>query len=681
MRLQRDIASTSVLLLVFACGATPTFGDEHPLCFAYGDGESFCSASAVENGKSLSSLLESVLQLTVDRTKRLEVTSNEPFTDPIPDAVGPLQFNRKLDIGSKTILNFLNGPESFVKQGDFIYAAASDGIYKVNVKLNEHQKLFDGQAGCNAPDRNSCSRPLGIRIKDKTLLFVDPFKGLVSIDTETGDFKVLVPIGADIEGEKVTFPDDLDVDWARGLVYFSDGSTKWGLQFWMMSVLENDPSGRVIQFNLKTGDASVFAKGIRFANGIQIARDGKSLLVSEFSARRILQYSFDQTLPATGTPFTKQSLPGHPDNLRPSLSGGYWVALALAGINGSRTIVDELQASLNRDCIPTHCGLDRMQQKDSATGCCQQEKWLKSSDNWEIGATSLILAPSVTDLVISNSTNFPSTLPRVSSWKVPHSVTRTNREHEMATSGAPVESATANQEDRQGTYRDESKAPQINNVPRDEVPPPNNHQLPPANSALPASGNKELATSQSGKQSTASHIGVELIASDLRGTVKWYNAVMRYGFIVRTDTQRDIFVHRNSIVMAPREVAWLNADQPVTFDLWTLPCGRFDAKNVRSANGAPISFGNLGPPVPVGPFPSAPVRQRRPVPSQHPPVTNTQQFRQQHPGRPHNGPLFRGQYVYCPGCGRMLGVPFGHPRTNGAGFKPNMVNERVVCRN
>lgn len=44
-----------------------------------------------------------------------------------------------------------------------------------------------------------------------------------------------------------------------------------------------------------------------------------------------------------GTPFTKHPLPGSPDNIRPSLSGGYWVALPLGRINGSRTFVDELQ--------------------------------------------------------------------------------------------------------------------------------------------------------------------------------------------------------------------------------------------------------------------------------------------------------------------------------------------------
>lgn len=37
-------------------------------------------------------------------------------------------------------------------------------------------------------------------------------------------------------------------------------------------------------------------------------------------------------------------LPGNPDNIRPSKRGGYWVALVSSRANGSRTLLEELQA-------------------------------------------------------------------------------------------------------------------------------------------------------------------------------------------------------------------------------------------------------------------------------------------------------------------------------------------------
>ncbi|XP_022651269.1 adipocyte plasma membrane-associated protein-like [Varroa destructor] len=336
--------SALAVLLALTGNIVLTCAEDGPLCLAYGDGKSFCSSSDVDNGKSLSNLLNSVLQLPVDRKGRMELAINEPFTDPIPEAIGPLKANQKLDENSQVVMSFLNGPESLAVQADFLYAATADGVYQINMKTQEQKKLYDARAGCNSSYTTSCSRPLGIRVKDLTILCADPLKGLLQIDIDSGNVKVLIPALAEVEGKKMLMADDLDVDWERGLIYLSDVSTKYGFHRWAWSIVDNDASGRVIQYNLATGEASVFAKDIRFPNGIQITHDGKSLLVSEFTARRILQYPLGQPLPVKGTPFTKHPLPGSPDNIRPSLSGGYWVALPLGRINGSRTFVDELQA-------------------------------------------------------------------------------------------------------------------------------------------------------------------------------------------------------------------------------------------------------------------------------------------------------------------------------------------------
>lgn len=51
-------------------------------------------------------------------------------------------------------------------------------------------------------------------------------------------------MGVTVGDEKIAFPDDLDVDWEKGFVYFSDVSTKWPFSYWIFSLIENDPSGR-----------------------------------------------------------------------------------------------------------------------------------------------------------------------------------------------------------------------------------------------------------------------------------------------------------------------------------------------------------------------------------------------------------------------------------------------------
>lgn len=53
------------------------------------------------------------------------------YRDPIPEAIGPLKANQKLDENSQVVMSFLNGPESLAVQADFLYAATADGVYQV----------------------------------------------------------------------------------------------------------------------------------------------------------------------------------------------------------------------------------------------------------------------------------------------------------------------------------------------------------------------------------------------------------------------------------------------------------------------------------------------------------------------------------------------------------------------
>lgn len=53
------------------------------------------------------------------------------FSEAIPASSGAFQLNGKLDKDSKVVMPFLTGAESITKYGDFVYTAATDGIYKV----------------------------------------------------------------------------------------------------------------------------------------------------------------------------------------------------------------------------------------------------------------------------------------------------------------------------------------------------------------------------------------------------------------------------------------------------------------------------------------------------------------------------------------------------------------------
>lgn len=87
-----------------------------------------------------------------------------------------------------------------------------------------------------------------------------------------------------------------------------------------------------------------------------------------------------------------------------------------------------------------------------------------------------------------------------------------------------TESAGLGQDDRQAVYSEESKAIPACNGPQGDDRPTlsnNSNQVNSAGSTIINSGKEATVTLPPGKQIAASHVGVELIAKDLRGTVKW----------------------------------------------------------------------------------------------------------------------------------------------------------------
>lgn len=56
-------------------------------------------------------------------------------SEPLPALEGPLSPNTKLDDGTETIFEFINGAESIFKVENFLYAATPKGIFRVRIPL------------------------------------------------------------------------------------------------------------------------------------------------------------------------------------------------------------------------------------------------------------------------------------------------------------------------------------------------------------------------------------------------------------------------------------------------------------------------------------------------------------------------------------------------------------------
>lgn len=90
-----------------------------------------------------------------------------------------------------------------------------------------------------------------------------------------------------VKGKQIRFPDDLDID-QQGNIYFSDATTNWDMQS-SLSELLGEPSGRLLKFDAANKKVVQLLAGIQFANGIQLSKDEKFVMISEFGKARVLR--------------------------------------------------------------------------------------------------------------------------------------------------------------------------------------------------------------------------------------------------------------------------------------------------------------------------------------------------------------------------------------------------------
>jgi sugar lactone lactonase YvrE len=165
-------------------------------------------------------------------------------------------------------------------------------------------------------------RPLGLEAdpSDGTLIVCDAYRGLLRVQPD-GHVRVLADTH---DGRRLRFANNAAVT-ADGTVYFSDTSTRFGLEHYKQELLEHRPSGRVFRYRPQAAGLDLVADGLCFPNGVALAPDESFLLVAQTGVYNVLRIPL--TGPAAGRPEPFSSnLPGYPDNMSPAGDGGYWVA-------------------------------------------------------------------------------------------------------------------------------------------------------------------------------------------------------------------------------------------------------------------------------------------------------------------------------------------------------------------
>jgi sugar lactone lactonase YvrE len=233
-------------------------------------------------------------------------TPNTGFT-------GPFATNTLLT-GADAILVPGAGPEDLALGPDGrIYTGLADGrIIRVD--------LATGEA---TPFANTNGRPLGLRFDSAgNLIVADAVRGLLAV-SPAGNVRLLTQA---VAGRNLAFTDALDIA-PDGTIWFSDASQRWGagtgglMDFW-----ESRPTGRLLRYELVSGETTVALDSLDFANGVAVGPRGEYLLVNETMTGRI--HRLWLTGPRAGVrEIFIEGLPGAPDNISYDGRGTFWVAL------------------------------------------------------------------------------------------------------------------------------------------------------------------------------------------------------------------------------------------------------------------------------------------------------------------------------------------------------------------
>jgi len=166
-------------------------------------------------------------------------------------------------------------------------------------------------------------RPLGLEIDlDGRLLVCDAQRGLLRVDTRSGAVEA---VADSVAGVRMVFCNNAAIA-PDGTVWFSDSSTRYGLEDWKADFAQNTRTGRLLRRD-PDGTITAVLDGLAFANGVALAGDASYVAVAESGARTVVRHWL--TGPKAGSrDFLASDLPGYPDNIARGSDGLIWVTVA-----------------------------------------------------------------------------------------------------------------------------------------------------------------------------------------------------------------------------------------------------------------------------------------------------------------------------------------------------------------
>jgi sugar lactone lactonase YvrE len=154
--------------------------------------------------------------------------------------------------------------------------------------------------------------------RDGNLIVADALEGLLSINPGGGVTVLCTEAGY----HPFRLTEDVDVD-SQNVAWFSDASYKWNDH--MNDVLESAPNGRLLKYDINTGECSVVLGDLFFANGIAVSPDETYVLVNDMTRYRVKRVYVRGPRKGDVEVLTN-NLPGLPDGISTGADGIFWLA-------------------------------------------------------------------------------------------------------------------------------------------------------------------------------------------------------------------------------------------------------------------------------------------------------------------------------------------------------------------
>ncbi|KAH9497473.1 hypothetical protein DERF_013465 [Dermatophagoides farinae] len=268
---------------------------------------------------------------------------------------GELTPNNMLSQATHLCEGALMGPSSLVVYQHYLYTGTiGGGIYRCNLETGNATRIVKvANELCRTKywDASLCGRPLGIRVdRSGNLYFIDAYLGLHQISFYGANqqrLRVKRLLSPDQVGSR--YMTHLALDEGGGtnggiVFYITIASTRHDLNEWPRMILEPDRSGRVVRFDMDLNQTEVLMQGLWYPSSVQLSDDRTSILVVEFTARRVVRHYIRG--PQRGKTETWiQNLPGEGEHLIRSLDKyqeTYWLPVVNARNVSSPSMIDWL---------------------------------------------------------------------------------------------------------------------------------------------------------------------------------------------------------------------------------------------------------------------------------------------------------------------------------------------------